>query len=387
VGADPRSVTGAYLSGRKRIEVPAARRRGNGHELVVRGARAHNLKDLDVAFPLGAFVAVTGVSGAGKSSLVNGILYPALARALHDAGTVPGKHAAITGLEHVDKVIDIDQRPIGRTPRSNPATYTKIFDAIRTVFASTPEARAFGYEPGRFSFNVKGGRCEGCEGDGVRLVEMHFLPDVYVTCEACNGRRFNDATLRVKFKDKSIADVLEMSVREALGHFAVHKEIVRGLKTLDDVGLGYVKLGQPSPTLSGGEAQRIKLARELSRVGTGRTVYILDEPTTGLHFADIEKLLMVLARLVDAGNSVIVIEHNLDVIKCADWVIDIGPEGGAAGGHLVATGTPEQVARCEDSHTGRYLVEALRPKSAKNAKREKVRARGAGAATGSEAGA
>ncbi|AKU90092.1 excinuclease ABC subunit UvrA [Vulgatibacter incomptus] len=350
-----RSLTGAYLSGRKEIAVPTVRRKGNGKELVVLGAAENNLKGIDVHFPLGALVAVTGVSGAGKSTLVNRILFPALSRSLHESRAVPGKHRAIAGIENIDKVIDIDQRPIGRTPRSNPVTYTKIFDHIRNVFAETPEARAFGYTPGRFSFNIKGGRCETCEGDGQKLVEMHFLPDVYVVCETCNGKRFNDATLRVRFKGKNIAEVLEMSVSEALEHFGLHKEIMRGLKTLDDVGLGYLKLGQPSPTLSGGEAQRIKLARELSRVGTGKTVYILDEPTTGLHFTDIEKLLVVLQRLVDAGNSVIVIEHSLDVIKCADHVIDIGPEGGEAGGHVVAEGTPEAVAAVNESYTGRYL--------------------------------
>jgi excinuclease ABC subunit A len=304
-------------------------------------------------------VAVTGVSGAGKSTLVNGILYPALSRKLHDARMAIGEHKALLGTEHVDKVIAIDQKPIGRTPRSNPATYTKVFDAIRELYASTPEARAFGYDAGRFSFNVKGGRCEACAGDGLRQVEMHFLPDVYVTCEECRGRRFNDATLRVLYKGKSIADTLEMSVREGLDVFSVHNLIMRGLTTLADVGLGYVKIGQPSPTLSGGEAQRIKLARELSRVGTGRTIYILDEPTTGLHFADVEKLLLVLSRLVDAGNTVVVIEHNLDVIAHADWVIDLGPEGGAGGGQLIAEGTPETLARAERSHTGRYLREKL----------------------------
>src|SRR5690606_16087407 len=356
---DPKSLTGAYLSGRRRIEVPPARRPGSGKEIVVHGAAEHNLKEIDVRFPLGKLIAVTGVSGAGKSTLVNRILYPALARALHGSREVPGKHRGISGIEHVDKVIDIDQQPIGRTPRSNPATYTKVFDHIRAVFAQTPEARAFGYSPGRFSFNVKGGRCEACQGDGVKLVEMHFLPDVYVTCETCGGKRFNDATLRVRYKDKNIAEVLDMSVREAMEHFSVHKDIMRILQTLDDVGLGYIKLGQPSPTLSGGEAQRIKLSRELSRASTGRTLYILDEPTTGLHFADVEKLLSVLHRLVDAGNTCVVIEHNLDVSKCADWVIDIGPEGGEGGGRVVAEGTPEEVASIEGSHTGRYLREVL----------------------------
>jgi excinuclease ABC subunit A len=353
------SLTGAYLSGRKKIELPAARRAGNGKFIEVKGATEHNLRNLDVKFPLGKLVAVTGVSGAGKSTLVNSILYPALSRKLHDARLQMGAHKALLGIENVDKVIAIDQKPIGRTPRSNPATYTKVFDAIRDLYAGTPEARAFGYDAGRFSFNVKGGRCEACSGDGVRQVEMHFLPDVYVTCEECGGRRFNDATLRVTYKGKSIADTLDMSVREGLEVFSVHTQIMRGLQTLFDVGLGYVKIGQPSPTLSGGEAQRIKLARELSRVGTGRTIYILDEPTTGLHFADVEKLLTVLSRLVEAGNTVVVIEHNLDVIAHADWVIDLGPEGGAAGGQLIAEGTPEELARVTASHTGRYLKEKL----------------------------
>ncbi|RYZ08258.1 MAG: excinuclease ABC subunit UvrA [Myxococcales bacterium] len=353
------SLTGAYLSGRKKIELPAQRRAGNGKYIEVKGATEHNLRNLDVKFPLGALVAVTGVSGAGKSTLVNGILYPALSRKLHDARMQMGAHKSLLGTEHVDKVIAIDQKPIGRTPRSNPATYTKVFDQIRDLYASTNEARAYGYDAGRFSFNVKGGRCEACSGDGVRQVEMHFLPDVYVTCEECRGRRFNDATLRVVYKNKSIADTLEMSVLEGLDVFSVHTQIMRGLQTLADVGLGYVKIGQPSPTLSGGEAQRIKLARELSRVGTGRTIYILDEPTTGLHFADVEKLLVVLQRLVDAGNTVVVIEHNLDVIAHADWVIDLGPEGGTGGGQIIAQGTPEEVARVAASHTGRYLKEKL----------------------------
>jgi excinuclease ABC subunit A len=354
-----KSVTGDYLSGRRRIAIPKTRRPGNGEFLVIEGAREHNLKNVTVRFPLGTFTAVTGVSGAGKSTLVNRILYPALARALHEARKPVGAHDRVTGFEHVDKVIDIDQQPIGRTPRSNPATYTKIFDGIRQVFAKTSEARAYGYEAGRFSFNVKGGRCETCAGDGLRKVEMHFLADVYVTCETCGGKRFNEATLRVKFKDRNIAETLNLSVRDALEMFAVHKDIARGLKTLDDVGLGYLRLGQPSTTLSGGEAQRIKLARELSRVGTGRTVYVLDEPTTGLHYADVEKLLSVLFRLVESGNTVIVIEHNLDVIKCADWVIDVGPEGGEAGGRVVAEGTPEAVAKVKKSFTGAWLGKSL----------------------------
>ncbi|HKY36419.1 MAG TPA: excinuclease ABC subunit UvrA [Polyangiaceae bacterium] len=371
------SLTGAYLSGRKKIELPQQRRPGNGKHIEVKGASEHNLRRLDVKFPLGKLLAVTGVSGAGKSTLVNGILYPALARKLHEARAAVGAHKSVLGIEHVDKVIAIDQKPIGRTPRSNPATYTKVFDAIRDLYAGTPEARAFGYDAGRFSFNVKGGRCEACAGDGLRQVEMHFLPDVYVTCEECRGRRFNDATLRVTYKGKSIADTLDMSVREGLELFAVHSLITRGLQTLSDVGLGYVKIGQPSPTLSGGEAQRIKLARELSRVGTGRTIYILDEPTTGLHFADVEKLLLVLSRLVDAGNTVVVIEHNLDVIAHADWVIDLGPEGGAAGGQLVAEGTPEQLAEAAHSHTGRYLKEKLQQLGGGVAATNGARGRGA----------
>jgi excinuclease ABC subunit A len=360
---DPKSLTGAYLSGREHIEVPERRRPVSKNKLVIVGAKANNLKNLTVEIPVGIFAAVTGVSGAGKSTLVNEILYPALARELYGSREVPGAHHSIRGLDLLDKVVDIDQRPIGRTPRSNPATYTKVFDSIRDVFAMTPEARAFGYTPGRFSFNVKGGRCEACEGDGVKLVEMHFLADVYVPCEVCQGKRFNDATLRVRYKGKNIAEVLEMSVREAKEHFAVHKDIVRILQTLEDVGLGYIRLGQSSPTLSGGEAQRIKLSRELCKVATGRTLYILDEPTTGLHFDDIRKLLSVLNRLVDAGNTVVVIEHNLDVIKNADWVLDLGPEGGAAGGQLIAAGTPEEVAQVEASYTGSFLRRVLRSDS------------------------
>jgi len=360
---DPKSLTGAYLSGRERIEVPERRRPVGKDKLVIVGAKANNLKNITVEIPVGIFAAVTGVSGAGKSTLVNEILYPALARELYGSREVPGAHHGIRGLDLLDKVVDIDQRPIGRTPRSNPATYTKVFDCIRDVFAMTPEARAFGFTPGRFSFNVKGGRCEACEGDGVKLVEMHFLADVYVPCEVCQGKRFNDATLRVRYKGKNIAEVLEMSVREAKQHFAVHKDIVRILQTLEDVGLGYIRLGQSSPTLSGGEAQRIKLSRELCKVATGRTLYILDEPTTGLHFDDIRKLLSVLNRLVDAGNTVVVIEHNLDVIKNADWVLDLGPEGGAAGGQLIAAGTPEQVAQVEASYTGSFLRRVLRADS------------------------
>jgi excinuclease ABC subunit A len=358
VRAHPASLTGAYLSGRAEIPLPARRRQPRGH-LTVAGARENNLKDLTVSFPLGCLVAVTGVSGAGKSTLVNGILRPALMRMLHGSREAPGRHQAVLGHEQVDKVIDINQQPIGRTPRSNPATYTKVFDGIREVFAQTPEARSFGYLPGRFSFNVKGGRCEACQGDGMKLVEMHFLADVLVPCEVCEGRRFNEATLRVRFKERNVAEVLDLSVAEAQGLFEHHRDILRVLRTLDDVGLGYIKLGQPSPTLSGGEAQRIKLSRELARVGTGRTLYILDEPTTGLHFEDVKKLLAVLDRLVDAGNTVVVIEHNLDVVKCADRVVDLGPEGGEAGGRLVAEGAPEDVACVKESFTGQFLARVL----------------------------
>jgi excinuclease ABC subunit A len=353
------SLTGRYLSGELEIEVPRERRRGEGRTLRVVGARENNLKAIDVTFPLGVFVCVTGVSGAGKSTLVNQILYPAVARALHGSDRPVGAHGRIEGLAEIDKVIDIDQSPIGRTPRSNPATYTKVFDLIRDFFALLPEARMHGYTPGRFSFNVKGGRCEACEGDGVKRVEMHFLPDVYVPCEVCHGKRFNEATLQVKYNGLSIADVLERTVDEALQLFQNHPQIRRALETLADVGLGYIALGQSSPTLSGGEAQRVKLSRELSKRSTGRTLYILDEPTTGLHFDDIKKLLRVLDRLVAAGNTVVVIEHNLDVIKTADHVIDIGLEGGDGGGRVVATGTPEEVAAVTESYTGRYLTDLL----------------------------
>ncbi len=359
VKRDPASLTGAYLSGRREIEVPARRRASDHGAITIVGARENNLKDLTVSFPLGRMIAVTGVSGAGKSTLVNAILRPALMRLHYGTREVPGKHQALSGHELVDKVIDINQQPIGRTPRSNPATYTKVFDCIREVFAQTPEARAFGYQPGRFSFNVKGGRCEACQGDGMKLVEMHFLADVLVPCEICGGKRFNEATLRVAFKGKNVAEVLDLSVVEAKALFQNHREIARILTTLEDVGLGYIKLGQPSPTLSGGEAQRIKLSRELARVGTGKTLYILDEPTTGLHFEDVKKLLVVLDRLVDAGNTVVVIEHNLDVIKCADWVVDLGPEGGGEGGRIIAEGTPEEIARVKASSTGQYLGKLL----------------------------
>jgi excinuclease ABC subunit A len=353
-----RSLTGAYLSGRAKIELPARRRTPAG-ALKLLGASANNLRDVDVEIPLGVLVAVTGVSGAGKSTLVADVLHPALARLYHGATRRAGAHRALAGTGQLDKVVNVDQRPIGRTPRSNPATYVKVFDEIRRFFALLPEARLHGYKPGRFSFNVKGGRCEACQGDGVRRIEMHFLPDVYVKCEECAGRRFNESTLGVTYRGRSIADVLDLTVREALELFASQPQIAGPLGLLADVGLDYVHLGQPSPTLSGGEAQRIKLARELARRDTGRTLYILDEPTTGLHFDDVRKLLGVLGRLVDAGNTVLVIEHNLDVIKCADRVIDLGPEGGPEGGRLVAQGTPEQVARTRASHTGRALEPLL----------------------------
>jgi excinuclease ABC subunit A len=357
----PTSSTGAYLSGKKRI-TPRPRRSPKAW-LTVEGARENNLKDINASFPLGVLVAVTGVSGAGKSTLVNDILCPALARQFHASTDRVGKHKRITGVEHLDRMISIDQRPIGRTPRSNPATYIKVFDEIRTCFAALPEARARGYTPGRFSFNVKGGRCESCEGDGVRKIEMHFLADVYVKCEECAGKRYNQATLEVSYKGKSISDVLELTVAEALELFNAHPSIAGPLRLLAEVGLEYMPIGQPSPTLSGGEAQRIKLARELAKRATGRTIYVLDEPTTGLHFEDIVKLLDVLHRLVDAGNSVIVIEHNLDVIKCADHLLDLGPEGGPDGGQLIASGSPEEVAKVAASHTGRFLKRSLKKRT------------------------
>ncbi len=362
IKADPDSITGAYLSGRKKISVPTERRAGNGSFLRVKGARQNNLKGIDVDIPLGSFVCVTGVSGSGKSSLVNGILYPFLAERLNRAITYPGKCASIEGIEALDKVICIDQSPIGRTPRSNPATYTGLFGDIRELFAQTRDAKAKGYKAGRFSFNVKGGRCEACEGDGVKCIEMHFLPDVYVTCDVCKGKRYNRDTLDVHYKGKNIFEVLDMSVEEGLSFFDGLPAISRKLQTLYDVGLGYIKIGQSSTTLSGGEAQRVKLATELARRATGRTIYILDEPTTGLHSEDVAKLLEVLGRLADGGNTVLVIEHNLDVIKCADHIIDLGPEGGDGGGTVVATGTPEEVAECPTSYTGQYLKKWLAKK-------------------------
>ena len=358
--AAPRSITGDYLSGRKKIEVPKTRRPGNGQFLRVIGAAENNLKNINVDFPLGKFICVTGVSGGGKSSLVNEILYKRLSVELNRSHERPGKHKTILGLENVDKVIGIDQSPIGRTPRSNPATYTGVFTDIRNVFAQTQDAKMRGYSSGRFSFNVKGGRCEACEGDGILQIEMHFLPDIYVPCEVCKGKRYNRETLEVKYKGKSISDVLEMTVEEACVFFSNHPKIYRKLKTLEDVGLGYIKLGQSATTLSGGEAQRVKLSLELAKRGTGKTVYILDEPTTGLHMADVHRLVEVLDTLVDAGNTVIVIEHNLDVIKRADHIIDLGPEGGAAGGTIVAEGTPEQVATNPASYTGKYLAPMLK---------------------------
>jgi excinuclease ABC subunit A len=358
VERNPKSITGQFLSRERQIAVPDRRTEDRG-SFRIRGARQHNLKGIDVEFPIGRFIAVTGVSGSGKSTLVNEIVYKALANKLHRFRVKPGDHDEVEGIDDFDKVIDIDQSPIGRTPRSNPATYTKLFDHIRELYSMTPEAKVRGYKPGRFSFNVRGGRCETCKGDGTIKIEMHFLPDVYVPCETCGGRRYNRETLEVRFKGKSIADVLEMSVEEALQFFAKIPKLRRRLQTLHDVGLDYIKLGQPATTLSGGEAQRVKLASELSKVATGRTLYILDEPTTGLHFADIEKLLEVLQRLVDNGNTVLVIEHNLDVIKQADWIVDLGPEGGEAGGEVIATGTPEEIAEVDESYTGQFLRELL----------------------------
>jgi excinuclease ABC subunit A len=357
------SLTGAYLSRKRVIERPQSRRKDQKGEIVVRGARENNLRNLDIRIPLGRLVGVTGVSGSGKSTLVNDILYKAMARMLYRAADEPGAHDRIEGIELIDKVIEIDQSPIGRTPRSNPATYTGLFTFIRELFAMVPDAKARGYKPGRFSFNVKGGRCEACQGDGVIGIEMHFLPNVYVTCEQCKGRRYNRETLDIKYRGKSIAEVLELTVDQALPVLENFPPIANKLRTLQSVGLGYIELGQSATTLSGGEAQRVKLSRELSKRGTGRTLYILDEPTTGLHFEDVRKLLDVLNRLVDQGNTVVVIEHNLDVVKSADWLVDLGPEGGDAGGRIVAEGTPEDVARTAGSHTGHFLSELFGQRS------------------------
>ncbi len=358
---NPKSITGQYLSGKKSIDIPKKRREPNGKWLKVVGARENNLKNIDVSFPLGVLTCVTGVSGSGKSSLVNEILYKRLASQLNRARTKAGDHDDIIGIEHLDKVIDIDQSPIGRTPRSNPGTYTGVFDIIRELFAETTESKTRGYKAGRFSFNVRGGRCEACRGDGIIKIEMHFLPDIYVPCEVCKGKRYNRETLEVRYKGKNIAEILDMTVEDALEFFKNIPKIQRKLQTLYDVGLGYIKLGQPSTTLSGGEAQRVKLATELSKRSTGRTMYILDEPTTGLHTADVHRLTDILQRLVEAGNTVVVIEHNLDVIKIADYIIDLGPEGGSNGGYIVAQGTPEEIIRVENSHTGRFLKRILSP--------------------------
>jgi len=353
------SLTGQYMSGKRSIAVPPSRRKPGERWLEVTGVREHNLRNLTARFPLGVFTCVTGVSGSGKSTLVNDVLLKALMQAVYRSRSSPGRFVALTGAEHLDKVIDVDQSPIGRTPRSNPATYTGVFDHVRRLFAQTNEAKVRGYQPGRFSFNVKGGRCEACSGDGTIKIDMQFLPDIYVPCEVCKGKRYNRETLEVHYKSHTIADVLDMSVEEGLALFANIPPIARHLETLNDVGLGYIKLGQPAPTLSGGEAQRVKLASELAKRATGRTLYVLDEPTTGLHFEDVNKLLGVLHRLVDTGNSVIVIEHNLDVIKTADWVLDLGPEGGSGGGQVVAQGPPERVARAPGSYTGWFLADVL----------------------------
>src|SRR3954453_21737219 len=373
-----KSLTGQFLAGTRTIEMPETRRAPTGY-VEVRGARQHNLKSIDVDVPLGVLTTVTGVSGSGKSTLVNEVLFKAVANRLHRARTRPGAHTAVLGLDQLDKIIQVDQSPIGRTPRSNPATYAGLFDTIRDLFAKTQEARARGYKPGRFSFNVKGGRCEVCRGDGQIKIEMHFLPDVYVPCDQCHGKRYNKETLDIRFKGKNIAEILEMSVEEGVEFFQHIPKIRRRLSTLNDVGLGYIRLGQPATTLSGGEAQRVKLATELSKVATGRTLYILDEPTTGLHFADVERLLDVLHRLVDAGNSVVVIEHNLDVIKTADRIIDMGPEGGEEGGEVVAAGTPEEVAGTPGSHTGAFIAELVTP-AAPTARRGTPGANGRGGA-------
>jgi excinuclease ABC subunit A len=356
---DPDSVTGAYLSGRRTIPLPEARRNGDDRSLVIRGAREHNLKGIDVSIPLGLFVCITGVSGSGKSTLLMDVLYRRLAQILHGSRDPAGAHDAVEGADEIDKIINIDQSPIGRTPRSNPATYTKVFGPIRKLFASLPESKIRGYAKGRFSFNVKGGRCEACRGHGTLRIEMQFMPDIYVPCDVCHGRRYNRETLQIRYKGKNIADVLDMTVTEAAEFFAAIPAAQRKLQTLIDVGLGYLRLGQPAPTLSGGEAQRVKLSRELSKRATGNTLYVLDEPSVGLHAADVDKLIKVLSRLVDAGNTVVIIEHHPDIIKVADWIIDLGPEGGDAGGEVVAEGTPEQVAQVEESYTGRFLRELL----------------------------
>ena len=368
---NPKSITGQYLSGELCIPVPKERKKPAGY-LKIRGAAENNLKNIDVKIPLGVITCVTGVSGSGKSSLINEILYKHLAKKLNRARTIPGKHAGIDGVEQLDKIIDIDQSPIGRTPRSNPATYTGVFDQIRDLFASTADAKAKGYKKGRFSFNVKGGRCEACSGDGIIKIEMHFLPDVYVPCEVCGGKRYNRETLDVKYKGKNIYDVLDMTVEEAMHFFENVPSIHRKIESLYEVGLSYIRLGQPSTTLSGGEAQRIKLATELAKRSTGSTIYILDEPTTGLHFADVHKLTAILQKLAEGGNTIVVIEHNLDVIKTADYIIDIGPEGGDKGGTVVATGTPEQITKCKESYTGIYIKKMLE-KDKENQKRIKNR--------------
>jgi len=360
--AHPKSLTGAYLSGRKHVPVPKNRRTGNGKTLTIVGARANNLKDITVAIPLGMFVCFTGVSGWGKSSLMTDVVYNALAAKLNGAHTQAGEHERIDGLEHLDKIINIDQSPIGRSPRSNPATYTSLFEEIRKLFAELPESKVRGYKPGRFSFNVHGGRCEACQGQGELRIEMQFLPDIYVPCDVCHGTRFNRETLQVKFKGHNIADILDMTVDQALGEFSAFPHMQNKLKLLQEVGLGYIKIGQAGTTLSGGEAQRVKLAKELSRRATGRTLYVLDEPSVGLHAADVHKLIEVLQRLVDAGNSVLIIEHNLDIIKVSDWVIDLGPEGGDRGGELIAEGTPEQMTITKGSYTGAFLKERINRK-------------------------
>ena len=353
------SITGDYLSGRKQIKIPSKRRKSNGRAIEIKGAMENNLKNINVKIPLGVFTCITGVSGSGKSTLINEILYKSLAKQIYKSNEKPGKHKEITGIQNIDKIINIDQSPIGRTPRSNPATYTGVFDLIRDIFAETSEAKLRGYGKGRFSFNVSGGRCETCQGDGILKIEMHFLPDIYVPCEVCKGKRYNRETLEVKYKGKTISDVLEMTIEEALDFFSNVPKIKQKIQTLYDVGLGYIKLGQPSTTLSGGEAQRVKLATELSKKATGKTLYILDEPTTGLHIADVHRLIDILQRLVDTGNSIVVIEHNLDLIKTADYIIDLGPEGGEKGGEIVACGTPEQVIKNDRSYTGKFLKPIL----------------------------